>query len=638
MRIIFLPLLLFCINTSAQKVVTHTGTFDDGRYNNNGIATYTYYENPDTREYIKHGPFKYTFKGSGGYIGFNQTITGNFKNGLKNGTWIYTINLIDAHIDYDHSTYLGSNGAFDNNHNYSTGSITLQANYKDGIAHGKWKEVISYKQRPKFYIRNSYAWGPFGKQITTTIELNFNDGKYIGEVNINDGFYSSKITGKYDNSSYADATWVSASPSQSEEYVYKDRCYYQYLKRDSKGQIESGDFVKFEKEYEMVKKALSYSEDERIDNGYSLINKKSWATEIIKNYTNELLNNEYFLYKNIGGDLSYENGFAGGFQLNAEQKEYIPLLDIQQYMDAEKLVGEKNYIIALINYSQIQQDKIKPSEKKNLIQKIDEVNKLAEDQASNFINESKFYKDYYNNKFTSFKNSFDSAISMINLNLNIYTKYQSAGYQGAAQGGIYEKANYNSRFIKSLEWGTKFYARPILDNPYYYEYSSDGKKVAGYVFSESIIDSYDDMISKIISGMLQKEKEDYKKDSYYDLKVYRREILNSINTAAGKVAFILKIMAEEKINDINTRNIINNLEEFRKLGVFTDSQIKFIISSLEYRNFLIAKFHFLNGSKVEIEYPSKGKFSYYSLSRNEFLDKFEEQALKFAEAIRLLTN
>ena len=73
------------LSAYCQTLKTFNGTFNDGKLQN-GTAVYTYYEDPNTHEYLKQGAFKYTFTGKGDYQGYDQTITGNFEKGLKNGT------------------------------------------------------------------------------------------------------------------------------------------------------------------------------------------------------------------------------------------------------------------------------------------------------------------------------------------------------------------------------------------------------------------------------------------------------------------------------------------------------------------------------------------------------------------------
>lgn len=77
-----------------QTLKTYSGLYEGGR------ATYTYYED-ENGERVKHGKFTYNKGnkgigvGSGSMRGVNVSYTttvsasGNYKNGVKNGTWTY---------------------------------------------------------------------------------------------------------------------------------------------------------------------------------------------------------------------------------------------------------------------------------------------------------------------------------------------------------------------------------------------------------------------------------------------------------------------------------------------------------------------------------------------------------------------
>ncbi len=135
--------------------------------------------------------------------------------------------------------------------------------------------------------------------------------------------------------------------------------------------------------------------------------------------------------------------------------------------------------------------------------------------------------------------------------------------------------------------------------------------------------------------MLRKEKDNYKKDNYFELKDYRIEVLNSLNTLEGKKKFLVKIM---QYDEPNVNKVKNNLEECRKYGVLTDLQIKFIESSLIYKNFLTEKILLLQKNKVEVNYPSKGRLQIYKIERTEFLDQFDESTTRFEAAMALMGN
>ena len=142
-----------------QTLKTFDGLFPNGK-SQQGNATYKYYEDPETREYLKQGPFNYSFVGKGDYVGFNQTITGNYSKGLKDGTWTYKISMVDYNI-----------GSY-----YHTGTITLVSNYKNGLADGTWTEKFSDKARKKYIQYGKYYWGDFEPTQTFSAILNFKAG------------------------------------------------------------------------------------------------------------------------------------------------------------------------------------------------------------------------------------------------------------------------------------------------------------------------------------------------------------------------------------------------------------------------------------------------------------------------------
>ena len=66
-----------------QTLKTMTSDYNDGK------ITYQYYEDSKTSEFIKQGLFKFNkpLKDENGGGTYNETITGAFKNGFKDGVW-----------------------------------------------------------------------------------------------------------------------------------------------------------------------------------------------------------------------------------------------------------------------------------------------------------------------------------------------------------------------------------------------------------------------------------------------------------------------------------------------------------------------------------------------------------------------
>ncbi len=294
---IMLPVSIF-----SQTLKTFNGTFNDGKLQN-GNAVYTYYEDPSTHKYLKQGLFKYTFNGSGDYKGFNQVITGNFEKGLKIGTWTYSTTMTD----------------FGYKNVYNTGTVTLVANYKEGYADGNWKLIKSLKNRKKNWDR----WEAFSPLNTMTINMNFKKGYLVGSVNINDEFAKFKANGNFDDKSLCIGTWNidDAGFGDSRELIYKDNMLYEAIWRDKTGELKDTP-AKYQKEYDELQKAIAIPPNERDNFGITIDticgSDLCAAMNNIRDYFSYFFTTEYFLYKYIGGDLSYEEGFKGGCQIQVK--------------------------------------------------------------------------------------------------------------------------------------------------------------------------------------------------------------------------------------------------------------------------------------------------------------------------------
>ena len=335
-----------------QTLKTFNGPFNDGR-SQNGNATYTYYEDPNSHEYLKQGIFKYTFKGQEGYKGFNETITGNFEKGLKNGIWSYIITMTD----------------FGQGNPYTTGTVTLTANYKNGYADGNWKQVRALKNRNLYLVYGQYKWNPFDALKTMSIDMNFKSGYLVGAVNINDEFAKFKASGSYDNNSLCLGTWLinDMNWGKNRELIYKDNTLYEFIARGNNGEVLEGT-TKYQENYDNLTKAKVMPPLEREEAGLSIdtVCGKDLcaATNNIKDYFPNMFSNDYFLYEFIGGDLSFKEGFKGGCNINVTQHNYTPLSENNSYNDAEVFFKKNELLRAYEEYTQIDLNNIKPSQKK----------------------------------------------------------------------------------------------------------------------------------------------------------------------------------------------------------------------------------------------------------------------------------
>lgn len=396
-----LTLLIFAmsLNSFGQTLKTFSGPFNDGRLQN-GNATYTYYEDPNSHEYLKQGAFKYTFKGQGEYLGFDQTITGSFDKGLKNGTWTYVITMTD----------------FGKGNPYATGTVTLTSNYKNGYADGNWKEVRSYKNRKKYLVYGQYKWEPFEAPKTMTINMNFNDGYLVGAVSINDEFAKFKATGSYDNNSLCIGTWIinDMGWGKNRELIYKDNTLYEFIARGNNGEVLEGT-TKYQNDYDNLVKAKAMTLKEREEAGFSLDTicggENCAATNNIKEYFPKLFSVDYFLYEFIGGDLSFKEGFKGGCDIQVSKSNYTSLAENSNFKEAEELYSKNDLLKAYETYNKIDINSIKPSERKTVSDKIALIKPMIGDLIEVYHANSKFFKEYASGQYDSIQKEFSKQIS-----------------------------------------------------------------------------------------------------------------------------------------------------------------------------------------------------------------------------------
>ena len=425
----------------SQTLKNFNGPFNDGRLQN-GNATYTYYEDPNTHEYLKQGVFKYTFKGQGDYIGYDQTITGSFDKGLKTGTWSYIITMTD----------FGSRNPF------ATGTVSLTASYKNGYADGNWKEVRSYKNRKKYLVNGQYKWEPYEPLKTMNINMNFSNGKLVGAVNINDEFANFKAAGNYDNNSLCNGTWVinDMGWGKNKELIYKDNILYEFIARSNSGEVESGT-AKYQVDYDNYLKAKTMTSTEREEAGLAIDTlcggNLCAATNNIKEYFPKLLSVDYFLYEFIGGDLSFKEGFKGGCDLQVKTKNYNTLSSDENFKNAEDFYNKKDLLRAYELYSKIDITKVKPSERKSVTDKIESISPMIKDLIKMYQSNSKFLEEYTKAQYDSLEKDKSYFVSKIILKT---TKDENDWTLANDENGIpkklYSATTYGTKYNFEKPW------------------------------------------------------------------------------------------------------------------------------------------------------------------------------------------
>ena len=157
-------------NCGGQTLKIYSGTFQlSYPFFQNGTATYTYYDDPESYKPIRQGKFKYSFSGVGLYSGHEEEIYGNYEKDLKDGSWKYFV----TQTDFDAGDY------------FQSASISLESHYDDGLPDGEWKFNFSAKVRQKKYVNlytGEYSWGPWLKPVTTEMTATFKQGILVGNM------------------------------------------------------------------------------------------------------------------------------------------------------------------------------------------------------------------------------------------------------------------------------------------------------------------------------------------------------------------------------------------------------------------------------------------------------------------------
>lgn len=342
-RPFYLSVLLLMISAVSygQTLKTFNGSFPNGK-SQPGTASYKYYEDPQTREYIKQGAFKYSIIGKDDLKGLKQTISGNYEKGLKQGTWTYKLIMNDYFLGYYHAT----------------GTITLISNYKNGLADGNWTYYTKNKTRK---YSNYTGWGEYRPEEVVNASMNFVDGKVVGNVDINAvGVFTAK--GSYDEDSYSVGKWKLnlLDKNQTYEIIYKNKFMTDFIGRNGSGQILDGSTsLNPELNAERNQKYLDLREkstEELEMDGYELdtVCSGNIPTKYIQPYFKMMMSSDWFLYKFIKGDLTYDyNSIHGGCNIVVNKIDFSQIENIQGYEKAEKLFNSGLYMDAITSYRKV---------------------------------------------------------------------------------------------------------------------------------------------------------------------------------------------------------------------------------------------------------------------------------------------
>lgn len=221
--------VLWCLSfssLSAREIKTYSGPYEGGR------ATYSYYEDEEENR-IYHGPFKEVFAGN--------TITGTYKEGKMDGTWIYKMP----------NTFFGK--------------YNLRVTYKDDVLDGPL--VWSYTR---------------GKQPYCMVKLTMKNGKVVGYEGLvyprGDAWEKIDLKGGFDEDGYPDGVWeyiyqpYSLLGSGGDKHSIREVWRNGVLVKGRDKNLATGEIERYNKKYNGIRGSMGHSvEPEKFFEAYDSI-------------------------------------------------------------------------------------------------------------------------------------------------------------------------------------------------------------------------------------------------------------------------------------------------------------------------------------------------------------------------------
>jgi len=310
-----------------QTLKTMTSDYNDGK------ITYQYYEDSKTSEFIKQGLFKFnkSLKDENGGGTYNETITGAFKNGFKDGVWTFSIIKLD----------------FPNNDgSYTTATTNLTQTFKEGVANGEWKLNSTYKSRNKLYRNGGYIWSVFGKVYTEFASTNFTNGYATGVTTYKDSESSTSKTITLNKDGFLVGPYIFQGNYENSEIVFNgEGIVTKFVARNSSGNVTS----KMDFDDELILTVQKYVKGE-ITN--EQIKQAHIKVDTIKatNYVDfgNIFEHDYFFLPDLKGDKV--NNTYGRYIL-AEKIKLIDLKTNDLYINARKDLNPSYYDELLKDHS-----------------------------------------------------------------------------------------------------------------------------------------------------------------------------------------------------------------------------------------------------------------------------------------------
>ncbi len=318
-KIITIAIFALSVNAFAQTLKSFTGDYPLSYpfIGQNGKATYKYYDDPITYSRIKNGVFTFNFKGIGDYAPVEISVTGNYKNNLKDGNWIV------KQITKD----------FYSNGKYLSGTIICTVSYKEGVLNGTFKYTSSATSRKKTFNRATKQFeyskptppetekleAKFRKDTTKTVtnqSKNILVGNFLYNMSDPNTNNSKSIIAKFDSLGFCIGKYTIKGSKNEKIIEFSDGSILtKYINRNSQsGEAEIKNICE-DYETNIWNKFLLYSKNSP-DSLKSLYNSYSFQYRNLSEglgsdgylKIKEILEQTFFMCKDIKGDVNYKDG------------------------------------------------------------------------------------------------------------------------------------------------------------------------------------------------------------------------------------------------------------------------------------------------------------------------------------------
>ena len=270
-------ILLLSINLVSQKLLRYEGSFPNNRHEK-ATANYSYYIDAKSGQKVKHGSFRYLVKIKGNQNRLYRNITGEFKDGWKEGLWNYSVSAKDYNLKNDGWFY--------------TVNIVMEGNYEKGLPVGEWTYTSVVKRRKGKSVQGKKQWEAYEELKDISIVLHYDRGVLVKSMDITDRLGTS-VSAMMDDKGFLSGNFVIKTKEHEIKYRYEDGFAFPPAS-DAKAEQAKADIV-----YYKAHKTDIRAAGIQVDT-LSLFRNKDCVVSKVLNVS--IYNDDDFNYSHIGGD------------------------------------------------------------------------------------------------------------------------------------------------------------------------------------------------------------------------------------------------------------------------------------------------------------------------------------------------